>query len=97
MAGLRAGPVKRAQQERIRVQPAISSHDNVVDAIVWEEEDMEATITVTKKYYAVTSVRRGSGPLTAVCHTVNTKGTHLRRGLPEATGVYTSMGFGSFP
>lgn len=44
---LKEGPVKRALQERIKVQPAISLHDIVV--VASEQEYAEATVTVTKK------------------------------------------------
>lgn len=42
-------PVRRALQEGIRMQPAIYFHDTVVDAAVWDQEDAEATVAVTKR------------------------------------------------
>lgn len=48
LLGLKASPVRRALQERIRVQPAISFHNVVVEAVVRAQEDVEATVPVTK-------------------------------------------------
>lgn len=48
VVGMKAGPVKRALQERVKAQCTFSFNNIVVDAVAQEQEDAEATMAVTK-------------------------------------------------
>lgn len=50
MVGIKAGPVKRALQEGIGVQPTISFHDTVVNVDAQKQEDAEAAVAVARRY-----------------------------------------------
>lgn len=50
IAGMKPGPVRGVLHERIKEQPTTSFHDMVLDAVVWEQEEANATVSVTKKY-----------------------------------------------
>lgn len=94
LVGLKAGQVRRALQEQIRTQPAISFHNVVVDAVAREQEDAEATMAVTNRY---DPLHMKEEPLTAVSHTHSIKGTHPGRGFHETRTVLTKTRFSSFP
>lgn len=77
MEGIKAWQFRRALQEEIKAQP--SFNDTVMDAVAQEQENVEATVVVTKRYE-----RGGLGPITPVSHTDGfEKGTHPGRGLLE--------------
>lgn len=50
ITALKADPVLRALQEKVRVQPTTSCHVAVVDAVVWDQEEAGATVAVTKQF-----------------------------------------------
>lgn len=47
---MKTEPVRRAIQEQIKAQPTLSFIVTVVEAVAREQEDAEATVTVTKRH-----------------------------------------------
>lgn len=59
---MKAGSVRRALQELIKVQPTLSFSDTIVEAVGWKQKDVEATVVVTKRCEPLPSKEEALAP-----------------------------------